>query len=80
MLNLKNAKLGKVYKIQNINDIAPIKIFRRLFDLGFTCGQRVKLVRKSLLGKACLIEIRGFTLSLRSDIAEFVLLNEGETA
>ncbi len=50
------------------------KIKRRLCELGFTEGQEVRLVRKSLLGKAYLVEILGYTLSLRSDIVKAVLI------
>lgn len=76
MLNLKNAKFGREYEIECIDDNAPIKIRRRLLDLGFTSGQKVTCVRKSLLGKAYLVEIRFYTLSIRKQVAEAVLLKE----
>ena len=52
----------------------PFKTKRRLCELGFTNGQEIKMVRKSLLGKAYLLELRGYTLSLRSDIVKAVLV------
>lgn len=76
MLNLKNARLGKLYEIERIDETAPLKIRRRLYDLGFTSGQKVMPVRKSLLGKAYLIEIRAYTLSLRSSVAKAIILKE----
>lgn len=76
MLTLKKAKVGKYYRIQNLSEFAPDKIVRRLFDLGFTPLQQVKIIRKSLIGKAFLVEIRGYTLSLRSTVAEAVILKE----
>ncbi len=74
MKTLRQAALGKVYQIEDIDKNAPLKIRRRLFDLGFTSGQQIKAVRKSLLGKAYLIEIRSYTLSLRSTVAEAIIL------
>ena len=76
MLNLKNAKIGKIYNIKSLSEYASEKIVRRLFELGFTKGQSIKVVRKSLLGQTILIEIRGYTLSLRTTVAEAVLLGE----
>lgn len=74
MQNLENAKRGIYYKIDAYSQLAPTKIKRRLLELGLTNGQKVRVVRKSLLGKAYLIEVRGYTLSLRRDLACFVLL------
>lgn len=76
MLTLKKAKRGKFYKVSSLSEFAPDKIVRRLYDLGFTLGQRVKLVRKSLLGKTFLVEIRGYTLSLRDSVANIILIEE----
>lgn len=61
-------------ELVGLDKLAPLKIRRRLCDLGFTPGQRVRLVRRSVLGKALLIEIRGYTLSIRSTVAEAVLV------
>lgn len=72
MDNLINAKKEKYYKIKGISEYAPIKIKRRILELGFTRGQSVKVVRKSLLAKSYLVEIRGFTLTIRRDIASFI--------
>jgi Fe2+ transport system protein FeoA len=76
MLRLNSAKFGKLYEIDKIDPNAPMKIRRRLYDLGFTSGQKVTAVRKSLLGKAYLVEIRAYTLSLRSTVAEAIILKE----
>lgn len=74
MLSLKNAKIGKSYRVLQISEYAVDKIRRRLFDLGFTSGQYVKLVRKSLIGKVFLIEIRGYTLSIRESVAQKIII------
>ncbi len=74
MNNLNTCKIGKLYTIDAIGEQLPLKIRRRMYDLGFINGQKIKVVRKSLLKKAILIEIRGYTLSLRSTIAEFIYL------
>lgn len=74
MENLAKARAGKYYEISAYEEKVSIKIKRRLLELGLTVGQKVKIVRKSLLGKAFLIEIRGYSLSMRRDLASFVLV------
>ena len=74
MNNLSACQIGKLYTIDAIGEQLPLKIRRRMYDLGFINGQKIKVVRKSLLKKAILIEIRGYTLSLRSTIAGFIYL------
>lgn len=73
MENLSNAKIKKIYQIEGIST-ASEKIKRRLLELGLTKGQKVVVVRKSLLGKVFLIEIRGYTLSLRKSVAKVVII------
>ena len=72
MENLTSAKINKFYIIDNISLLSSLKVKRRLLELGFTKGQKIKLLRKSLLGKAFLIEIRGYTLTLKKQIAALV--------
>lgn len=72
MEKLINAKINKLHIIKGISQNAPLKIKRRILELGFTQGQKVKILRKSVLGKAYLIEIRGFVLTIRKDIANFI--------
>ena len=74
MENLENAKRGVFYLIKGLSKIAPLKIKRRLMELGLFAGQKVRLIRKSLIGKAYLIEVRGYTLSIRKNLASFILL------
>lgn len=73
MNNLANVKLGKNYVIEGIST-SSTKNKRRLLELGFTIGQKIKPVRKSLVGKVFLIEIRGYTLSIKRTVAEAVIV------
>ena len=73
MLNLTQAKKNKSYVVAGFQNV-PLKILRRLCDLGLTKGQSVCVVSKSLLKKALLIEVRGYLLSLKSDIAKGVII------
>ena len=72
MENLEKAKCGVYYSIIGYSQQTPLKIKRRLLELGLTGGQKVRVVRKSLLGKAYLIEVRGYTLSMRKGLTSFV--------
>lgn len=75
MLNLLKAKKNLYLSIHDIASSAPFKIKRRLLELGFTPGTRVRVLRKSLLGQAYLIEIRGFTLSMRREILAHIIVD-----
>ncbi len=74
MENLSNIKKNRTYKIVGYSDNLPIKIVRRLCDLGLTEGESVALGGRSLLKKAMLIKVRGYLLSLKSDIARGVFV------
>ena len=73
-MNLTKCKLNAFFVIDDFYGQVPTKIKRRLLDLGFTKGQRVKVLRKSILGKVFLVEIRKFVLSLREEVAQYVLV------
>ena len=72
MESLEKAKIGVYFKIVGFFESIPLKIKRRLLELGLTKGQKVRVVRKSLLAKAYLIEVRGYTLSIRKSLTSFV--------
>lgn len=73
MLPLSKCKLGGTYTISDIKGLS-LSITRRLYELGLLSGQKLKFARRSLLGRAFLIEIRGYTLSLRSNIASSIFV------
>ncbi len=73
MLSLTQVKLNKKFCIcgyQNLTD----KILRRICDLGLTEGQSVRVKAKSLLKKALLIEVRGYELTIKADIASGIIV------
>lgn len=73
MLSLTQVKLNKKFIIcgyQNLTD----KILRRICDLGLTEGQSVRVKAKSLLKKALLIEVRGYELTIKADIASGIIV------
>lgn len=76
MFSLEKAKVGVYHSIQGYEKSAPKKMIRRLLELGLTKGQKVRIVRKSLFGKAYLIEVRGYVLSIRKALASFVLIDD----
>ncbi len=74
MQRLSECKEQKFYSIIKIDNVQSEKIRRRLYDLGFLSGQRIRVVYKSLLKKAYMIEIRGYTLSLRNTIVNAIMV------
>ena len=74
MEKLTECKKGGYRKIVVVDKNAPLKIKRRLLELGFTSGQMIRVVRKSLLGETYLIEVRGYCISMRKSLAEFLIV------
>lgn len=74
MEKLTELKNGVMRRIVLIDGAAPLKIKRRLLELGFTSGQKVKVVRKSLLGETYLIELRGYSISMRKELAKYLIV------
>lgn len=72
MQTLCEMKRNKIYTIAGYSKNLPPKIFRRLCDLGLTRGEKVSLEARSLLKKVLLISVRGYLLSLKTDIAKGV--------
>ncbi len=53
---------------------------RQLLAMGLTPGTPLKVVRRAPLGDPIELEVRGFSLSLRRDEAQCVLVNKKEEA
>ena len=66
MMTLNRAKINQNYKVVGFdgND----QIMRRFLELGFSVGEKIKIVSTSLQKKVLLIEIRGYLLSVRADL------------
>lgn len=52
------------------------KIKRRLLELGFLKNTQVTLNQKSFLSEVLLLELNGYTISLRSDIAKHIKVDK----
>lgn len=74
MDKLSQIKLNKSYILNGFNSTLPLKLKRRLLDLGFIYGEKIVFCNKSLLGKTYLIQIRGIMLSLRDQIVKGLIL------
>lgn len=72
MMTLKNCKTNKYYSVVRVLDKMDQRVLRRLYELGFTPQQKVKVLRKSLSGGTILVENRGYLLSLRADVGDCV--------
>lgn len=51
------------------------RILRRLLELGFTLGQKVRIVSTSLQKKVFLVQIRGYLLSIRSEMLNRIIVD-----
>ena len=68
-LNL--CKKNQEYVVSKINT-SQTAVARRLSELGFYNGAVVKVVCFSALKKTLLVQLLGYTLSLRASVAEIV--------
>lgn len=75
MSTLNLAKKKKNYRITAFVGETDA-ITRRFMELGFSVGEKVKIVSTSLLKKVFLIEIRGYLLSVRASLLEKVEVRE----
>lgn len=67
MTTLNQAKKMKLYKIVGFSSENDA-VLRRFLELGFTVGEKVKIVATSLQKKVFLIELRGYLLSVRAGL------------
>ena len=74
MEKLSKVKRWKYVKLVEIDEYLLPNIKRRMLELGLTTGQKVRVARKSILNKVLLIEIRGYMLSIRKNIADHILV------
>lgn len=74
MLTLDKGLCGKEYQIVSLCE--ENNITRRFFELGFAVGQKVKILATSLLGKAYLVQIRGYVLSVRATLLKQIMVED----
>lgn len=75
MIPLTSGKLNTSYKIKEISR-ANEKVFRRFLELGLIRGQTIKILNTSILKKVFLIEFRGYLLSVKSSLADYIFVEK----
>lgn len=71
MMPLTSGKINVVYKIKDILGDNK-KVIRRFLELGIIKGQAIKILNTSILKKVFLVEIRGYILSIKSDLLSYI--------
>ena len=71
--NLCEVEVLKEFKIIKIES-EQIAIKRRLLELGFLPGRKLRINRKSLSKKTILVEIGGYLLALRCAVAKCIFV------
>ena len=74
METLNSIKANLYYRITDFASGENEKIVRRLCDLGLVPGEIVRVTNRSLLKKATLVEVKGYVLTLKSSIANSILV------
>ncbi len=65
--SLDNLKIGQLCNVIEIEVTGEIKY--RLLDMGIIPNTKIKLTKKAPLGDPIQIELRGYSLSIRKEIA-----------
>ena len=72
-MRLDEIKSNLVYKIIGYKSSTELK--RRLNELGFSCGAKVSLLKKSILKKSLLLNVDGANYSLKNIIAKQIIVS-----
>lgn len=67
MTTLNNLKENQICKVKSVNVIGKLKY--RLLDMGIVPKTKIKLTKRAPLGDPLQIEVRGYSLSIRKEIA-----------
>ena len=67
MTTLNNLKENQICKVKSVNVIGKLKY--RLLDMGIVPKTKIKLTKKAPLGDPLQIEVSGYSLSIRKEIA-----------
>lgn len=70
MKTLKQAEIGKTYKVVKLNGEGAIK--RRIMDMGITKGIEICVRKVAPLGDPIEVTVRGYELSLRKADADMI--------
>ena len=63
---MKKFAKNRVYKIVGFESLLDDKVTRRLLEFGFTKGEKFIISHKSFWGSSVIVEIRGYSLSMRT--------------
>lgn len=74
MLTLPELQLGCTAKIRSLSAQGTTR--RRLLDLGFTEGSKVKAIRRSPLGDPTAYLVRGSLIALRVEEASLIEIDQ----
>lgn len=74
MMTLKDAQVGKSYKVLKIVGKGPLK--RRIMDMGITKGIEIFVRKQAPLGDPIQINLRNYELSLRKADGQMIEIEE----
>lgn len=73
-INLSQIKKGNYCKVLYIDKTLNYNYKLRLLELGIVQDVVIKVAHVSLLGKVMLIELNGYTFSIRKDMAKYIMV------
>jgi len=73
MRNASELKYGEKVRIDTLNTKHPS--CRRILEIGFTPGQEIELVNKSLFNDPLAFSVRGTIIAIRKNEAECIIVS-----
>ena len=73
MKTAANLNFGEKAFITDIDETHPS--FRRIIEIGFTPGQEIELVNKSIFNDPLAFSLRGTVIAIRKNEAESIILS-----
>lgn len=73
-MTLRNALVGKTYKVIKINGTGPLR--RRIMDMGLTKNTEIYIRKVAPLGDPVQINLRNYELTIRREDAELIEIEE----
>lgn len=71
-------KMGKNQKGRIIRVLCEGELRQRINDMGLTPGAEVRIVGRAPLNDPVALKVRGFTISLRNNEADHIIVEVGE--
>jgi ferrous iron transport protein A len=72
-MSLNDLQPGEIAYIASLSELPPDHA-KKLLDMGMTTGEKVTFIQRAPLGDPVWIELKGYQLAFRANIANLILV------